>query len=105
MDGAHHRGGRDGRLAEDGDPRQDRKSTRLNSSHSQISYAVFCLKKKTERPAELGQSLRQQPSGLALLHEFPPFTVGQPHEPPHFDLAARVLPSPTHRLCACSTLH
>src|SRR2546427_4952445 len=27
-------------------PPQDRKSTRLNSSHSQISYAVFCLKKK-----------------------------------------------------------
>src|SRR2546430_10986545 len=27
-------------------PIQDRKSTRLNSSHSQISYAVFCLKKK-----------------------------------------------------------
>src|SRR5688572_31862237 len=27
-------------------PRSDRKSTRLNSSHSQISYAVFCLKKK-----------------------------------------------------------
>src|SRR2546430_13504818 len=26
----------------------DRKSTRLNSSHSQISYAVFCLKTKTE---------------------------------------------------------
>src|SRR2546427_6021865 len=28
---------------------QDRKSTRLNSSHSQISYAVFCLKKKIMR--------------------------------------------------------
>src|SRR5688572_32019705 len=28
---------------------EDRKSTRLNSSHSQISYAVFCLKKKTRR--------------------------------------------------------
>src|SRR5256886_11233506 len=28
-------------------PEVDRKSTRLNSSHSQISYAVFCLKKKT----------------------------------------------------------
>src|SRR5256886_10563109 len=27
---------------------QDRKSTRLNSSHSQISYAVFCLKKQTQ---------------------------------------------------------
>src|SRR2546427_6795408 len=29
--------------------REDRKSTRLNSSHSQISYAVFCLKKKKSR--------------------------------------------------------
>src|SRR5690242_21229122 len=29
--------------------RQDRKSTRLNSSHMSISYAVFCLKKKTKR--------------------------------------------------------
>src|SRR5688572_31728538 len=33
-------------------PEPDRKSTRLNSSHSQISYAVFCLKKKkNERSA------------------------------------------------------
>src|SRR5256885_9749194 len=29
---------------------QDRKSTRLNSSHLVISYAVFCLKKKNHRP-------------------------------------------------------
>src|SRR2546430_10527318 len=29
---------------------RDRKSTRLNSSHSQISYAVFCLKKKKNNP-------------------------------------------------------
>src|SRR2546422_2028719 len=29
-------------------PAQDRKSTRLNSSHGYISYAVFCLKKKKE---------------------------------------------------------
>src|SRR5438309_9712694 len=29
---------------------RDRKSTRLNSSHSSISYAVFCLKKKTTPP-------------------------------------------------------
>src|SRR2546430_12422561 len=35
------------RKGRDQDPGQvDRKSTRLNSSHSQISYAVFCLKKK-----------------------------------------------------------
>src|SRR2546430_4806618 len=31
------------------DPRRDRKSTRLNSSHSQNSYAVFCLKKKKRK--------------------------------------------------------
>src|SRR2546430_9212603 len=31
----------------------DRKSTRLNSSHSQISYAVFCLKKKTDMETAL----------------------------------------------------
>src|SRR3712207_9523246 len=30
----------------EGTPAQDRKSTRLNSSHANISYAVFCLKKK-----------------------------------------------------------
>src|SRR5688572_31181535 len=30
-------------------PLEDRKSTRLNSSHSQISYAVFCLKKKKKK--------------------------------------------------------
>src|SRR2546427_11100721 len=31
---------------------EDRKSTRLNSSHSQISYAVFCLKKKKKQHRE-----------------------------------------------------
>src|SRR3712207_7524739 len=31
--------------------REDRKSTRLNSSHANISYAVFCLKKKKTIPA------------------------------------------------------
>src|SRR2546430_1692134 len=34
----------------------DRKSTRLNSSHSQISYAVFCLKKKKSNQSALSQS-------------------------------------------------
>src|SRR2546427_5465872 len=38
----------------------DRKSTRLNSSHSQISYAVFCLKKKKKnRLHKLNQRLRK----------------------------------------------
>src|SRR2546422_6522366 len=39
------------RAASDPEPhrRQDRKSTRLNSSHGYISYAVFCLKKKKQQ--------------------------------------------------------
>src|SRR2546430_13538087 len=40
------RGRRGGRARAVRAEREDRKSTRLNSSHSQISYAVFCLKKK-----------------------------------------------------------
>src|SRR5437588_5566371 len=44
---------------------QDRKSTRLNSSHTVISYAVFCLKKKTRgRPA-----LARTGGGARELHD------------------------------------
>src|SRR2546427_6204822 len=43
--GSHEEGRRAAVRAERG----DRKSTRLNSSHSQISYAVFCLKKKKKK--------------------------------------------------------
>src|SRR5436190_24342972 len=39
-----------GRKAERDPPERDRKSTRLNSSHTVISYAVFCLKKKKKKP-------------------------------------------------------
>src|SRR3712207_8296845 len=42
----HHRGGGGPRLRGVVEGRGDRKSTRLNSSHANISYAVFCLKKK-----------------------------------------------------------
>src|SRR3712207_7209046 len=35
------------------DPHKDRKSTRLNSSHANISYAVFCLKKKKKHNQDL----------------------------------------------------
>src|SRR2546430_12576135 len=43
------------KAGEQGFFRLDRKSTRLNSSHSQISYAVFCLYKKNDKmPALLG---------------------------------------------------
>src|SRR5258708_13516306 len=45
------------------DSRRDRKSTRLNSSHQIISYAVFCLKKKKpcDEPATLPRRLYPQP--------------------------------------------
>src|SRR3989449_1845893 len=43
-----------------GAPR-DRKSTRLNSSHGYISYAVFCLKKKKEHRQDRLQELRLEP--------------------------------------------
>src|SRR5258707_7240189 len=36
-----------------GDVGRDRKSTRLNSSHANISYAVFCLKKKNNSPTSV----------------------------------------------------
>src|SRR2546427_2210956 len=40
----------------------DRKSTRLNSSHSQISYAVFCLKKKKQRSRSRAHRGTQSPT-------------------------------------------
>src|SRR3712207_8146570 len=43
---------------------EDRKSTRLNSSHANISYAVFCLKKKTSRFV--------LPDQLYIDHHIPP---------------------------------
>src|SRR3712207_8079597 len=39
----------------------DRKSTRLNSSHANISYAVFCLKKKKKHILRIQPSIRHQP--------------------------------------------
>src|SRR5205085_3773517 len=52
--GAHHIGM--------GEFHQDRKSTRLNSSHSQNSYAVFCLKKKTCATHPTHEPPRRTPS-------------------------------------------
>src|SRR5688572_31051687 len=40
--------------------RRDRKSTRLNSSHSQISYAVFCLKKKKKNKKKQCKKIRTE---------------------------------------------
>src|SRR2546430_8676033 len=44
----------------------DRKSTRLNSSHSQISYAVFCLKKKQTTPTQTRTLKGRHPARAVL---------------------------------------
>src|SRR5256886_8867101 len=70
----------------------DRKSTRLNSSHSQISYAVFCLKKKKQRcTLTLSPAARSRkntpPSSAVLLvlnqppHTYSPLTVSTSRAP------------------------
>src|SRR2546430_9930111 len=50
MGNANFRAPNPGRRAYVSVPEGDRKSTRLNSSHSQISYAVFCLNKPKDTP-------------------------------------------------------
>src|SRR2546430_6970581 len=62
----------DGRGDADQDPRQqipDRKSTRLNSSHSQISYAVFCLKKKKKSTPHPAKTRRYHPRDVLRTQE------------------------------------
>src|SRR2546429_7406991 len=48
---------------------QDRKSTRLNSSHGYISYAVFCLKKKKTQKLTSSQAHREPLSASSRVYE------------------------------------
>src|SRR2546430_9771761 len=57
---------RDVHVAEISQHQRDRKSTRLNSSHSQISYAVFCLKKKKRQCTLTSTSKLDMPSQVEL---------------------------------------
>src|SRR5688572_31413260 len=58
---------------------EDRKSTRLNSSHSQISYAVFCLKKKKKKnpPSRTQYHVRGHPT--TNLEDKMPDEITEPH--------------------------
>src|SRR5476649_3042562 len=49
----------DGRFGARAQRLRDRKSTRLNSSHTVISYAVFCLKKKTKAKSDRPQQIKK----------------------------------------------
>src|SRR2546421_3845165 len=62
-------------------PLGDRKSTRLNSSHDQISYAVFCLKKKknTKRQDCMPNTMRINTPSLTIIHYLLPFNALASH--------------------------
>src|SRR5207245_6910778 len=63
-------GGEQGEQAEQGE-QGDRKSTRLNSSHGSISYAVFCLKKKNRKTKiKIIRNARSESSVLSLWISF-----------------------------------
>src|SRR2546430_4197097 len=70
---------------------RDRKSTRLNSSHSQISYAVFCLKKKTSHFSR----------AVCLLTTSSTATSSLPCSPPSLYLP----PSPFRTRLCCTFQH
>src|SRR3989440_7402241 len=71
------RNARAGRAPRSAAASRDRKSTRLNSSHDQISYAVFCLKKKKNNTTEHYQKLEhnnirsQQHKNTQTKHQMP----------------------------------
>src|SRR2546430_9361539 len=68
----------------------DRKSTRLNSSHSQISYAVFCLKKKKQETTDV---------------RVPYHNLYNHNSPPHILPLALKRPLTKHPLLYDSTIH
>src|SRR5689334_24705755 len=80
---------------------RDRKSTRLNSSHSSISYAVFCLKKKTQITHQFQQSKNTAPTTYnnPLAQSFLP-TALHPSTP-----SLLILPLTRPTLSALYTLH
>src|ERR1022692_3526665 len=58
--------------------RSDRKSTRLNSSHLVISYAVFCLKKKKKKKQQLLHRLHTEPRHTVTQRHVTSTTIGLP---------------------------
>src|SRR5712664_2800020 len=64
-------------------PCPDRKSTRLNSSHDQISYAVFCLKKKKEDWTSIRTRFVSKRSRPIRRNISTPPTPATTHLPPH----------------------
>src|SRR5256886_8497907 len=74
-------------LLRSGKVERDRKSTRLNSSHSQISYAVFCLKKKKKLIERLVQATPSSDKAQTILQQR--FVLSYFRDACEYDLAER----------------
>src|SRR5438477_5791717 len=59
-------------------PVRDRKSTRLNSSHMSISYAVFCLKKKKKKKQKIKIQKNKQQMRSYMINHIQEFTKNKP---------------------------
>src|SRR2546430_13431158 len=86
-----------------GDTVQDRKSTRLNSSHSQTSYAVFCLKKKHTAPHHLSPCYRLQSHPPALSPGRKAHTTDIHRQPRSVFLPCAMESPLTRALCSLAT--
>src|SRR2546422_788304 len=80
--------------------RPDRKSTRLNSSHGYISYAVFCLKKKNRHPKPLHRLLYPPPRTQLPRHQV---HRGSHSEQLHHHEPARLTGIKCRELMHCAT--
>src|SRR5256886_13060855 len=84
--------------------RRDRKSTRLNSSHSQISYAVFCLKKKKKTTDDQNTYCARSPKFPQHLPLIAPFLPLSNHSETSTHIAAShhharfIHPEATHQI-------
>src|SRR2546430_5984939 len=76
--GKKHLSGAAGALPEQGHHHRDRKSTRLNSSHSQISYAVLCLKKKKKTADQASRASSLLGAQGFTFNRLPPTSVTHP---------------------------
>src|SRR2546428_8923934 len=89
-----------------GEPRDlDRKSTRLNSSHDQISYAVFCLKKKTIRDSPTFPSPTRSLAESPIVQRVSPPTSRRARPPAHFIAPLPLAPVRPGLLVVCTATY
>src|SRR5690606_40117568 len=83
---------------------EDRKSTRLNSSHVKISYAVFCLKKKKNNRTKCSTSSGQRRCSRPIEHVSYPIKLQEAHETNRYADGSRPTVSFIKNAVICSVL-